>query len=145
MVALSLYISRQRKIKKCSTSSDLKIFPNYMSYRTLLKATNEFSHKNLLGRGSFGLVYKGILDEKESPVAIKIFDLEYQGVSKTFMAECGVRQSVRHRNLVKVITACSSVDYKGKEFKALVYEYMENGSLEDWLHPTETVREEEKK
>ncbi|CAO2815099.1 unnamed protein product [Amaranthus hypochondriacus] len=146
MVALlvSLYISRKRKIKECTAPADLKIFPNYMSYQTLLKATNEFSHENLLGRGSFGLVYKGILDEKESPVAIKIFDLAYQGASKTFMAECGVLQSVRHRNLVKVITTCSSVDYKGKEFKALVYEYMENGSLEDWLHPTETVRKEEK-
>ncbi|PON62101.1 Mitogen-activated protein kinase kinase kinase [Parasponia andersonii] len=51
------------------------------------------------------------------------------------MAECEALKNIRHRNLVKIITACSSVDYQGGEFKALVYELMPNGSLESWLHP----------
>jgi serine/threonine protein kinase len=42
---------------------------------------------------------------------------------------------MRHRNLVKILTCCSSTDYNGQEFKALVFEYMNNGSLEQWLHP----------
>ncbi|KAE9613213.1 hypothetical protein Lal_00027541 [Lupinus albus] len=42
---------------------------------------------------------------------------------------------MRHRNLVKILTCCSSTDYKGQTFKALVFEYMANGSLERWLHP----------
>ncbi|GAV76585.1 Pkinase_Tyr domain-containing protein [Cephalotus follicularis] len=57
------------------------------------------------------------------------------------MAECEALKSLRHRNLVKVLTTCSSVDYHGNDFKALVYEYMVNGSLEDWLHPTVGINE----
>lgn len=52
------------------------------------------------------------------------------------MAECEVLRSIRHRNLVKILTACSSIDSQGTGFKALIYEYMANGSLEEWLHPT---------
>lgn len=50
-------------------------------------------------------------------------------------------KNTRHRNLVKVITACSGVDHNGNDFKALVYEYMPNGSLDDWLHLTPTIAE----
>ncbi|KAJ8564866.1 hypothetical protein K7X08_001326 [Anisodus acutangulus] len=42
-------------------------------------------------------------------------------------------------NLVKVLTVCSGIDYQGNEFKALVYEFMVNGSLEDWLHPSQAA------
>lgn len=44
-------------------------------------------------------------------------------------------RNVRHRNLVKLLTACSGSDYQRNDFKALVYEFMVNGSLEEWLHP----------
>ncbi|XP_022765842.1 probable LRR receptor-like serine/threonine-protein kinase At3g47570 [Durio zibethinus] len=46
-----------------------------------------------------------------------------------------VYKELWHRNLVKLSTACSSVDFQGNEFKALVYEFMPKGSLESWLHP----------
>ncbi|XP_049367598.1 probable LRR receptor-like serine/threonine-protein kinase At3g47570 [Solanum verrucosum] len=49
------------------------------------------------------------------------------------MAECHTLRNTRHRNLVKVITACSSIDFKGNDFKAIMYQFMENGSLEEWL------------
>lgn len=44
---------------------------------------------------------------------------------------------MKHRNLVKVLTVCSSIDYHGNDFKALVYEFLVNGSLDKWLHPKE--------
>ncbi|TQD75975.1 hypothetical protein C1H46_038508 [Malus baccata] len=50
------------------------------------------------------------------------------------MAEYNALRNIRHRNLVKILTCCSSMDYNGNEFKALVFEYMSNGSLEQWLH-----------
>ena len=53
----------------------------------------------------------------------------------SFLAECEALRNIRHRNFVKALTVCSGVDYQGNDFRALVYEFMVNGSLEDWLHP----------
>ncbi|XP_028094594.1 probable LRR receptor-like serine/threonine-protein kinase At3g47570 [Camellia sinensis] len=91
--------------------------------------------------GSFGSVYKGILDHSEKVVAVKVLNLQFRGASKSFVAECEALRRIRHRNLVKVFTACSSVDYNGNDFKALVYDFMVNGSLEDWLHANENEDE----
>ncbi|KNA23015.1 hypothetical protein SOVF_028330 isoform A [Spinacia oleracea] len=133
--SVSLYIFWYKKRTIESTASrDSESFPK-LSYQSLLNATNGFCSDNLIGRGSFGVVYKGTLESHEkTTVAIKIFNLKHHGASKSFMAECEVLRNIRHRNLTKVITACSSVDYQGNDFKALVYDYMVNGSLEDWLH-----------
>ncbi|KAL5547000.1 hypothetical protein UlMin_006687 [Ulmus minor] len=123
-----------RKEKKSdSTLSRIELFPK-ISYKTLLEATSGFSSENLIGSGSFGSVYKGILDGEEKIVAVKVLNLQKNGATKSFMAECKALRSIRHRNLVRNLTACSSVDYNGNEFKALVFEFMENGSLEKWLH-----------
>ncbi|XP_039169170.1 probable LRR receptor-like serine/threonine-protein kinase At3g47570 [Eucalyptus grandis] len=47
-----------------------------------------------------------------------------KGAFKGFLAECKALGSIRHRNLVKILTACSSIDSHRNDFKALVYEYM---------------------
>ncbi|XVF83116.1 hypothetical protein PTKIN_Ptkin16aG0107200 [Pterospermum kingtungense] len=109
--------------------------PLRLSYQSILKATNGFSSETLVGTGSFGFVYKGVLEETGSIIAIKVLNLLSRGASKSFLAECEALRNVRHRNVVKVLTACSGVDYKGNDFKAIVYEFMTNGSLDDWLHP----------
>ncbi|XP_030963642.1 probable LRR receptor-like serine/threonine-protein kinase At3g47570 [Quercus lobata] len=97
-------------------------------------ATNGFSSTNLIGVGGFGSVYRGILDQGRYTVAVKVLNLLLHGASKSFITECGALRSVRHQNLVKIVSACSSVDFQGHEFKALVYEFMSNGSLDEWLH-----------
>uniref|UniRef100_A0A5B7C9R3 non-specific serine/threonine protein kinase n=1 Tax=Davidia involucrata TaxID=16924 RepID=A0A5B7C9R3_DAVIN len=51
------------------------------------------------------------------------------------MDECKALKSIRHRNLLKIITVCSSVDHQGNDFKGLVFEFMSNGNLDQWLHP----------
>ncbi|KAH7515173.1 hypothetical protein JRO89_XSUnG0165800 [Xanthoceras sorbifolium] len=105
-----------------------------ISYAELSKATNEFSLSNMIGEGSYGLVYKGLLAENGLLVAMKVINLQRKGASKSFIAECEALRNVRHRNLIKIMTICSSIDFKGNDFKALVYEYMQHGSLEEWLH-----------
>ncbi|KAI3442576.1 Protein kinase domain-containing protein [Psidium guajava] len=106
-----------------------------LSYGTLLKATDGFSSTNLIGAGSFGSVYKGLLQENGNVIAVKVLNLTRHGALKSFKAECDALKRMKHRNLLKVLTVCSSIDYKGDEFKALVYEFMANGSLDEWLHP----------
>jgi len=109
-----------------------------VSYSKILKATDGLSPTNLIGVGSFGSVYKGIMNFGEDKfVAVKVLNLQRKGAFKSFMAECNALKSIRHRNLVKILTLCSSVDSKGNDFKALVFEYMPNGSLEKWLHTGE--------
>ncbi|XP_077229623.1 uncharacterized protein LOC143862455 [Tasmannia lanceolata] len=103
-----------------------------VSYEGLLIATDYFSQTNLVGRGSFGSVYKGILSNGMT-VAVKVLDLIRKGASKSFLAECEALKNVRHRNLVKLITSCSTIDFRNIDFQALVYEFMNNGSLDDWV------------
>lgn len=63
--------------------------------------------------------------------------METRGANRSFMAECEALRSLRHRNLVPILTACSSIDSEGNDFKALVYEFMPNGSLDSLLYPKE--------
>ncbi|CAL8999926.1 unnamed protein product [Prunus brigantina] len=137
----------RKKLRKEHAPSNLEKILQ-VSYAALLKATDGFSLSNLIGVGSFGSVYKGVLDDGGAQlVAIKVFNLLRQGASKSFIAECEALRNIRHRNLVKIITACSSADFQGNDFKALVYKFMENGNLDEWLHPptgTEEVRDESK-
>ncbi|XP_010068230.2 putative receptor-like protein kinase At3g47110 [Eucalyptus grandis] len=122
--------------KQVSASSSSEDGLLRVSYHSLLKATGGFSSTNLLSMGNFGSVYKGLLDQTQSIVAIKILNLAHHGASKSFIAECQALRRIRHRNLVKVLTVCSGFDFNGNDFKALVYEFMSNGSLDEWLHPT---------
>ncbi|KAE8722814.1 hypothetical protein F3Y22_tig00013565pilonHSYRG00041 [Hibiscus syriacus] len=143
LVSTSLLILLFRKKKEqptiiCAENSLLQL-----SYQSILKATDGFSMQNLLGSGSYGSVYKGSIVESGATIAIKVFNLMNQRASRSFLTECEALKNIRHRNLVKVLTAISGVDYQGNDFKALVYEFMVNGSLENWLHPSIAINEAE--
>jgi len=105
-----------------------------VSYNDLAQATRDFSESNFVGRGSYGSVYRGKLKEQKVDVAVKVFNLEMKGAERSFMLECEALRSIQHRNLLPIITACSTVDNNGNVFKALVYEFMPNGNLDTWLH-----------
>ncbi|XP_026408766.1 probable LRR receptor-like serine/threonine-protein kinase At3g47570 [Papaver somniferum] len=137
MFLLTLYWRNKSETKPPLTALDVGNQYMGVSYNELLKATNGFNRStNLLGVGSFGTVYKGILSLDESkPVAVKVIQLQQKGATKSFMAECDALREIRHRNLLKIVTCCSSIDFQGIPFKALVFEFMANGNLENWLHP----------
>ncbi|KAL8112597.1 hypothetical protein AgCh_020064 [Apium graveolens] len=137
LTCLTIVFIRMKKSKQKSVQL-LVLHENCprLSYQDLLLATMNFSPNNLLGEGRYGSVYKGILESlQQEIVAVKVLNVEVHGANKNFIAECETLRNVRHRNLIKIITACSSTDYKGNDFKALVFEYMTNGSLDNWLHP----------
>ncbi|XP_065623765.1 probable LRR receptor-like serine/threonine-protein kinase At3g47570 [Quercus suber] len=131
---LALYWMKRSKKKPSSIFSKMDLLPT-VSYKMLHQATNGFSLDNLIGSGSFGSVYKGVLDQEERLVAIKVLNLQNKDASKSFIAECKILRNIRHQNLIKILTCCSSINYNGDDFKALVFEFMMNGSLEMWLHP----------
>ncbi|XP_057793370.1 probable LRR receptor-like serine/threonine-protein kinase At3g47570 [Salvia miltiorrhiza] len=111
-----------------------------VSYQTLSQATVGFSEEILLGAGSYGAVYRGALGEDEKLVTVKVLNLSQRGAVRSFVAECEALRNIRHGNLVKVVTACSDFDMQGNDLKALVYEFMPNGSLDDWLHEEDQRR-----
>jgi len=117
-------------------SSSTSFGENFLkvSYNDLAQATSNFSESNLIGRGSYGSVYRGKLKEPKMEVAVKVFDLEMSGGERSFLKECEVLRGIQHRNLLPIVTACSTVDNTGRVFKALVYEFMSNGNLDKWLH-----------
>ncbi|KAF3455318.1 hypothetical protein FNV43_RR05766 [Rhamnella rubrinervis] len=133
-----VYWRRKSINKSISAISMIENLPK-VSYRRLYEATEGFSPSNLIGSGGFSSVYKGVLDQERS-VAVKVLNLQQIGASKSFITECNALRNIRHRNLVNILTCCSSTDYNQNEFKALVFEFMTNGSLEKWLHP-DTVSE----
>ncbi|RAL45975.1 hypothetical protein DM860_006129 [Cuscuta australis] len=96
-----------------------------ISVQILRGVTNNFAPENELGRGGFGVVYKGVLEDG-TPLAVK--RMEAGAISKKaldeFQAEIAVLSSVRHRHLVSLL----GYSVEGNE-KLLVYEYMSEGAL----------------
>ncbi|XP_068318902.1 probable LRR receptor-like serine/threonine-protein kinase At3g47570 [Pyrus communis] len=139
IIGMSCFIVTRSMLKRPRSiyvrSRSYKDWKAGVSYSELVQSTDGFSTENLIGSGSFGSVYKGVVPGDGTLVAVKVLNLQQQGASQSFMDECKALRSVRHRNLLKIITACSSIDNQGQDFKSLVFEYMVNGSLEMWLHP----------
>ncbi|CAL8169125.1 unnamed protein product [Prunus armeniaca] len=139
LIALSCSFAACSYVKKSKdrlvTSHSYTDWKSGVLYSQLFQATDGFSVDNLIGSGSFGSVYKGVLPNDGMVVAVKVLNLQQEGASKSFIGECKVLRSIRHRNLLKIVTVCSSIDNQGNDFKSLVLEFMENGSLDQWLHP----------
>ncbi|MQL69567.1 hypothetical protein Taro_001878 [Colocasia esculenta] len=91
-------------------------------------ATGGFGTENVVGEGGYGIVYKGVLPDS-SVVAVKnLLDNKGQA-EKEFKVEVEAIGKVRHKNLVGLIGYCA----EGRQ-RMLVYEYVDNGNLEQWLH-----------
>ncbi|CAN4112066.1 unnamed protein product [Withania somnifera] len=102
--------------------------PKKFSYGELVRATNNFAEGQKLGEGGFGDVYKGLLKESNSYVAVKrVSKGSKQGI-KEYASEVKIISRLRHRNLVQLIGWCHE-----KRQLHLVYELMPNTSLDKHL------------
>ncbi|KAF4386871.1 hypothetical protein F8388_006826 [Cannabis sativa] len=102
--------------------------PKRFTYRELNYATNNFSEEGKLGQGGFGGVYRGLLTESKTEVAVKRISKGSTQGKKEYVSEVKIISRLRHRNLVQLIGWCHT---KG-EF-LLVYEFLPNGSLDNHL------------
>nr|XP_023904440.1 receptor kinase-like protein Xa21 [Quercus suber] len=96
---ISYQVVWKNSIKSCDVPTN-GVFKNTSA--TVIKGNDAFSTTNLIGVGSFGSVYRGILDHDRRKVAVKVLNLLQHGVSKSFIAECEALRNIRHRNLVKL-------------------------------------------
>ncbi|XP_039134373.1 putative receptor-like protein kinase At3g47110 [Dioscorea cayenensis subsp. rotundata] len=140
IVAWIVFIRTTRKKSPAKVSANSNSNTNtfkgqrpLISYEELLRSTENFSTSNLIGSGSFGSVFKGVLSDGMM-IAIKVLNLATHGAARSFLAECEALKNAKHRNLVKLITSCSSIDFENRDFIALVYDFMSGGSLEDLIH-----------
>uniref|UniRef100_A0A0E0KV86 non-specific serine/threonine protein kinase n=1 Tax=Oryza punctata TaxID=4537 RepID=A0A0E0KV86_ORYPU len=101
--------------------------PNVFSYGELRSGTENFSSSNLLGEGGYGAVYKGKLIDGRVVAVKQLSQSSHQG-KRQFATEIETISRVQHRNLVKLYGCC----LEGNN-PLLVYEYMENGSLDKAL------------
>ncbi|KAJ4721743.1 Kinase family protein [Melia azedarach] len=101
---------------------------HWFTLRDLELATNRFSKENVLGEGGYGVVYRGQLING-NPVAVKKILNNVGQAEKEFRVEVEAIGHVRHKNLVRLLGYCIEGTHR-----ILVYEYVNNGNLEQWLH-----------
>ncbi|KAH0708318.1 hypothetical protein KY284_009745 [Solanum tuberosum] len=138
---VSLNIWKLRKKKHLTSGSEeelsshhkilkLEKFVMRMSFTELENATSGFSEDYLVGNGMLGKVYKAILPNGWILAIKKLND--WENLEDEFVSEITTLGGLRHRNLLPLIGFCAE-----KQERLLVYKYMTNGSLDEWLHSNE--------
>ncbi|XP_047953871.1 probable serine/threonine-protein kinase At1g01540 isoform X1 [Salvia hispanica] len=100
----------------------------WYTLRELEAACNSLSDENVIGEGGYGIVYYGELADN-TRIAVKNLLNNRGQAEKEFKVEVDAIGRVRHKNLVRLLGYCVEGAYR-----MLVYEYVDNGNLEQWLH-----------
>lgn len=114
---------RKRKLTIGKKKLGIQVF----GFESIVQATDNFSPSNRLGQGGYGIVYKGISADNQE-IAIKRLSRTSKQGRLEFMNEVKLVAKLQHNNLVKLIGCCIE---QGE--KILVYEYMQNKSLDYFL------------
>ncbi|PWZ08061.1 putative serine/threonine-protein kinase [Zea mays] len=101
---------------------------HWFTLRELEEATGGLAEENVIGEGGYGIVYKGTLHDS-TLIAVKNLLNNRGQAEKEFKVEVEAIGRVRHKNLVRLLGYCVEGAYR-----MLVYEYVDNGNLDQWLH-----------
>ncbi|KAL6844384.1 hypothetical protein ACP4OV_026057 [Aristida adscensionis] len=123
-------VANAEDYSESSNSCLVLLFQNNkeLSIEDILKSTNNFDQAYIVGCGGFGLVYKSTLPDGRR-VAIKKLSGDYSQIEREFQAEVETLSRAQHENLVLLQGYC-----KVGNDRLLIYSFMENGSLDYWLH-----------
>ncbi|KAJ7960142.1 Lectin receptor kinase [Quillaja saponaria] len=128
LFGIAIYLIRKIKNADVTEAWELDIGPHRFSYKDLNQATSGFKDEQLLGFGGFGRVYKGILPNSNTQVAVKRISHESKQGLREFASEIASIGRLRHRNLVQLLGWCRRLGDL-----LLVYDFMPNGSLDKYL------------
>ncbi|CBI25826.3 unnamed protein product, partial [Vitis vinifera] len=117
------HYSKAKEIDENGENSELQFF----DLSIVIAATNNFSFTNKLGRGGFGIVYKGLLSNGQEIAVKRLSRNSGQGVEE-FKNEVTLIAKLQHKNLVKLLGCCIE-----EEEKMLIYEYLPNKSLDYFI------------
>ncbi|KAK7260927.1 hypothetical protein RIF29_27228 [Crotalaria pallida] len=123
-VALAPFLNKFSSIKLVGKKGHIPI----IDYKQIEKATSNFKESNILGEGGFGCVYKARLDDNLD-VAVKKLHCESQHAEREFENEVDLLSKIQHPNIISLL-GCSN----NEDTNFIVYELMQNGSLETQLH-----------
>ncbi|XP_037437008.1 probable serine/threonine-protein kinase At1g01540 [Triticum dicoccoides] len=101
---------------------------HWFTLRELEEATDGLAEENVIGEGGYGIVYRGTLQDS-TIIAVKNLLNNRGQAEKEFKVEVETIGRVRHKNLVRLLGYCVEGAYR-----MLVYEYVDNGNLDQWLH-----------
>ncbi|XP_022544584.2 probable L-type lectin-domain containing receptor kinase VII.2 [Brassica napus] len=146
VIVVVLYVVRRRERRRRDEDDvedwETEYWPHRVQYRDVVEATRGFSEENMIGYGGNSKVYRGVLEGKE--VAVKRITTSPRDTvagTSEFLAEVSSLGRLRHKNIVGLRGWCK----KGGECLVLVYEYMENGSVDKRLFDCDVTLEWEER
>ncbi|XP_037484658.1 cysteine-rich receptor-like protein kinase 6 [Triticum dicoccoides] len=127
---------RPEEVYLPSTSDDIQHIDSLLlDLATLRIATDDFDNSKMLGKGGFGMVYKGVLPDGEEIAVKRLGQTSRQGIGE-LKSELVLVAKLHHKNLVRLVGVCLE-----EQEKILVYEYMPNRSLDMILFDSERNKE----
>ncbi|KAG5527696.1 hypothetical protein RHGRI_028587 [Rhododendron griersonianum] len=123
----------ENSVGRTLSSSTSEGLCRHFSFAELLSATNNFNDELVIGSGGFGKVYKALIDDGATTVALKRLKLKSKQGAKEFWTEIEMLSKLRHTHLVSLLGYCDERDEM-----ILVYEFMEHGTLADRLYKDKT-------